>query len=112
MVLFRLPREEVWQLTPVQFAACSRTVDFERHLLDSQLAWIRHILYEPNRDKQKQPQASSPKDFLLYGPLDNGEEPARSSSREMTPDEQLDYVRNFLHPHFKAVAEREKNLKG
>lgn len=109
VVLFHLTPAEVWKLTPAEFAAFCKVVNQERYHIDFQFGWVRHLLFEPNRDKQQRPTPTTIEDFLAYGPqLSKGEDGTPALSREMTPDEQLAYVTGCVIPYFKAREEAEK----
>lgn len=109
VVCFRLSPEQVWALTPAQYAALSDVLDEERRTIDLQLGWVRALLVEPHRDKSKHPNPFRPEDFSIYPALDK---PAHAPRGEMSPDQQLAFVRGFLHPYFKARHAAETAEKG
>lgn len=78
-----------------------------RKMLDMQLGWIRMLQLAPYRDKSKQISAPSIGDFVLFS--DTAEDVA--ASKRQTPEQQLAFVQNFLHPHFEARAELEAKLQ-
>lgn len=90
-------------MTPANYAACSEIIDREREFLDYQFAMTRMWLVEPHRDRKKRPTAFEPSDFsaISYSY-------STPSRKEMSPEQQRDYVVNFLHPLFKGRAEMEK----
>ena len=106
VVCFRLTPDQVWRLTPAQFAALSDQLDNERRIFDYQMGWIRACLVEPYRDKEKHPESFKPEDFCVMPPKDGTERKGAASSGEMTPDEMLAHVRGYVIPTL-----REHNAK-
>lgn len=70
--------------------------------MDLQLGWIRSILAEPHRDKQKKFEAYEPSDFSVYG---------KPVKIESTPDQQLAFVKAFVVPQLQAKLELDKRMK-
>lgn len=110
VVMFHLPPERVWRLTPAQYAALSKVVDEDRRSLDFQLGWIRMLLAEPYRDRQRTHEPFKPTDFTVY--KQKGATQSTPASREMTPDQMLAHVRGCVIPFFKAREEALKARQG
>lgn len=90
-------------LTPAQFAAMSEAYHQERKITDLQFSWVRQLQAEPYRNHKMRAAPYRPEEFSLFE--DTGDGVRRSGGQ--TPEEQLAYVKNFLHPYFEARAEIE-----
>lgn len=78
----------------------SRAHEQEQAVVDLQFAFLRLCVLSPHRDPKKP--APKLEDFVLFPTS------SKVAKSEQTPEEQLAYVQNFLHPYFEARHEYEE----
>ena len=103
-VCYGLSPKETLALTPAQFAAMERAHFKEKLLLDAQFAWVRQLIVEVNRDAKTRPSPFPVADFALFE--DNRERVSQAG--EMSWEQQLEFVKDVLTPHFNQRAEDMK----
>lgn len=91
---FDLTEDEFWALTPSRYLALSNRFLEQKQFLDLQFGWSRSMLAEVHRDKKNKPTPFQPKDFMLYPE----EEAPKKERVEMTWEQQLDLLKNVVHP--------------
>jgi hypothetical protein len=91
-----LTSEQAWRLTPAQYAALSNRFFEAREFIDWQMGWLRALIVEPYRDKRRHPNAYKINEFSMF-------HQDIEVSGEMTPEQQLEYVKNIVLPAFRQI---------
>ena len=86
--------DEAWLLTPAKYAALSDRFLESRRFIDFQIGWMRQLFVNANRDPKRKNQPFKIEELCVIPSIKG------SSKREMPWEEQLDYVKNVLHPQF------------